>query len=177
MDLDDDLPVPPLSERMRSWAVTVVLTVVLFFGASQALSWLRAPDLPEQAPAFSLRDVDGAMVSLEQYSGQTVVLNFWATWCAPCKVEAPWFASFSQDHPDVVVLGIAVDGAPPQLRAAGQRLGITYPILVADAATLNAYRPSAYPTTVVVGPDGKVEAVHVGLMTRPQLAWATGKWW
>lgn len=180
MDLDaldlDDTP-PSRWARLRTVLLNIVLTVGLFFGASTAMSWLRAPDLPEQAPAFTLLDLDGTPVSLEAFAGQTVVLNFWATWCGPCRLEAPWFASFADAHPDVAVLGIAVDGTPPQLRAAGKRLGITYPILVADRATLAAYQPSAYPTTVVVGPDGLVDTVHVGLMTRPQLAWAAGKWW
>lgn len=138
-----------------------------------ALGHLRAPDLPSEAPPFSLPDLDGSLVGLEDFAGQTVVLNFWATWCGPCRLEIPSFSKFATQNPNIPVLGIAIDGEVEQLRAARDNLGISYPILRADVKTLEAYGVSGVPTTVVVRGDGKVRGAHVGPLFRPQLWWMT----
>lgn len=138
----------------------------------QLVGWLRAPDLPEQAPDFALRGLDGEVVRLSELQGQTVVLNFWATWCGPCRAEIPSFTRFAASHPEVPVFGIATEGGEAELRSAKQRLGIGYPVLMADRATLDAYQISTLPTTVVVGPDGRVKSAHAGILTGPQLSLA-----
>src|SRR3954447_7712257 len=63
------------------------------------------------APAFSLQDTDGKAVTLAEYKGKVVLLNFWATWCGPCKIEIPWFAEFERKYKDrgFAVLGVAMD--------------------------------------------------------------------
>lgn len=136
---------------------------------------LRAPDLPEFAPDFALTTLDGQRVVLSELRGKVVVLNFWATWCAPCRVEIPAFSRFAEAHPDVVVLGIATDGSEAELRIAGPALGIRYPIARADAATVTAYGISTLPTTVVVDADGRVHTAHSGIMLDPQLALAVAR--
>jgi thiol-disulfide isomerase/thioredoxin len=153
---------------VRDWGVPLLLALAL----AHLVGRLRAPELPPEAPPFNLVNLDGGEVSLESLRGRTVVLNFWATWCGPCRAEIPGFRSFSEDHPDISVLGIAVDGSPEDLRAARKRLGITYPVLVADKPTLSAYQVETLPTTVIVGPDGQVKVAHVGIMTQPQLEMA-----
>ena len=172
---DDDTdaregPPPTLGRRAmrmaRDWGLTLLLGAGLFHGVGQ----LRAPDLPDAAPDFTLQTLDGGAVQLSSLQGQTVVLNFWATWCGPCRVEIPQFASFAEANPDIPVLGIATDGTPGELRAAAKKLGITYPVLIADAATVKAYGVDTLPTTVIVGPDGTIEAAHAGILTRPQLS-------
>jgi len=134
---------------------------------------LRAPDLPEQAPEFTLQDLDGIEVSLSDFRGQTVVVNFWATWCGPCRMEIPSFSSFAQSNPDVVVLGIAVDGSAAQLRRAKAQLGIEYQVLVADASVQHDYGVKSLPTTVIVDADGAIRSAYSGIMLLPQLSWAT----
>lgn len=151
------------------WGVTLLAIGALWLG----VGWLRAPDLPDQAPDFTLADLDGATVTLSSLRGQTVVLNFWATWCGPCRVEIPAFSAFAQEHPEVPVFGIAVDGSPAELRRAAAQLGIDYPVLVADGAVQAAYQIETLPTTVIVNPDGSVRTAHVGIMPGPQLRWAT----
>lgn len=151
------------------WTGALVLAMVLFV----VIGRLRAPDLPDQAPDFTLQSLDGRTFTLSELHGKTVVLDFWAPWCGPCRFEIPWFAEFAQAHPEVVVLGLAVDGTPAELGAAVKQLGITYPVLRADAATERAYGVTTLPTTVIVGPDGAVKSVHTGIMTKPELAWAT----
>lgn len=139
--------------------------------------YLRAPDLPEAAPDFELQDLDGNPVRLSDFEGQTVVLNFWATWCGPCRAEAPSFSAFAEAHPDVPVLGLVADGPPNKVRAVADDLGIRYRVISADPETLRAYGVSIFPTTVVVNPDGSVRWAHAGLMFRPHLAWTTGRLW
>lgn len=147
----------------------LLLVVVLQTGLGQ----LRAPSLPPEAPAFTLPDLEGETVALADFAGQTVVLNFWATWCGPCRLEIPSFSKFAQQNPEIPVLGIAIDGAPEQLRSAREDLGISYPILRADRRTLEAYGISGVPTTVVVDGTGQVRSAHVGPLFRPQLWWMT----
>lgn len=150
-------------------AIFLLLVVLL----QTAQGWLRAPDLPERAPAFTLPDLEGGTVRLSDFEGRTVVLNFWATWCGPCRVEIPSFSRFADRHDDTVVLGIAVDGEPEALRRAQDDLGITYPVLRADRQTLAAYDVSSLPTTVVVRGDGTVRSSYAGMLFGPQLWWMT----
>jgi len=144
----------------------LLLVVVLM----QVIGWLRAPDLPEQAPDFRLVTLEGEPVHLAELQGQVVVLNFWATWCGPCRVELPSFSRYAQAHPDVVVLGIATDGTQAELRAAQRSLGISYPVLRIDSATAAAYAVQTLPTTVVIDAQGRVSSAHSGIMLGPQLA-------
>jgi cytochrome c biogenesis protein CcmG/thiol:disulfide interchange protein DsbE len=168
--LDPDAPEVPLWRRVLvTWVGPLLAAVVLF----QLVGWVRAPTLPERAPDFTVRTPEGESLSLQQFRGRTVVLNFWATWCGPCRMEAPSFASFAQANPDITVLGLAQDRQPGKVRRAADELGMTYPVALADPATLAAYGITTFPTTVVVGPDGAVEAAHTGLLLRPQLWWMT----
>lgn len=171
--LEEEVPQNTWGRRILRWGRDLLAAAAVFLLASTVLGWLRAPDLPDEAPAFVLPDLQGQAVSLEEFRGQTVVLNFWATWCGPCRVEIPAFSRFARNNPDIPVLGIAVDGSVGQLRRAKADFGIDYPVLVGDQDTTAAYGAYTLPTTVVVGPDGHVESVHVGLMTPPQLWWAT----
>ena len=134
---------------------------------------MRTPNLPDQAPEWSLKNLQGEVVSLKDFRGKTVVLNFWATWCGPCKMEIPTFSEFAQENPDIPVLGIAVDGSPELLRRASKKLNIMYPVLIADEDVQSNYKVRNLPTTVIVDPTGKVKDVHVGVMFGPQLKWAT----
>jgi thiol-disulfide isomerase/thioredoxin len=171
----EDPPAPPaaVSRRLARMAAEVLFTGVALVVLWVGVGWLRAPSLPATAPDFALADLDGARVSLADLRGKTVVLNFWATWCGPCRMEVPGLTAFAHAHPDIPVLGIAVDGTPAKLRAAAKELGIDYPVLLADAATRKAYGVSTLPTTVVVGPDGAVRAAHAGIMLAPHLALLT----
>lgn len=170
---DEDLlesPRPPLWRRaLKEWVLPLVGFVVLF----QLVGWLRAPSLPEQAPAFALKTPEGETVTLAGFRGRKVVLNFWATWCGPCRLEAPSFDAFASANPDVVVLGLAQDRNPGLVRSTAEQLGMHYPVLLADADTLGAYGIDTFPTTVVVDEQGRVEHAHTGLLTRPQLWWMT----
>ena len=123
------------------------------------------------APSFALEDCHGKPVTLDQYAGKPLVLNFWATWCGPCQVEIPALSSYARENPDVAVVGVAVDSGPsehmPQLRT---QLDIDYEIYAADNAIISAYGVRGLPTTVVIGSDGAVSATHTGPITEAELA-------
>lgn len=166
-------PAEPMWKHvLRDWVLPIIGVIVLV----QIVGALRAPDLPDEAPDFTLQTLDGEWRALSEYRGQTVVLNFWATWCGPCRAEIPSLSSWAQNHPEMVVLGVVADGPPAKVKAAARSWGITYPVLMGDRATLDAYKVGSYPTTIVVGPDGEVSAGHVGIVTRPQLWWLTRSW-
>lgn len=158
-------------QRLKDWlaALAIGIAIALVFG-----SFDNKPDIPDQAPGFSLTDLQGNPLVLDQMRGKTVVLNFWASWCGPCRDEIPEFSRFAHEHPEVTILGLAVDsGELPDVRRSAQKLGIDYTVALADRDTVQQYDISAFPTTVVVGPDGDVAHVQVGAMSYEQLARAT----
>ena len=128
------------------------------------------------APGFTLVSTDGKRVSLSDFKGQPVLVNFWATWCGPCKLEMPWLEEFSTKYKaqGLVVLGMDEDedqGATEVAKAA-RRIGVSYPILMPDKAgkTPKAYGGIDYtPETFYVGRDGKVVAVSVGAPSKDRM--------
>ena len=156
-------------------ALAIAVVVYLLVGALRGHGGGSAPPATGSAPAFSIEDLDGAEVSLASLSGKTTVLNFWASWCGPCKAEIPEFVAFSRAHPDIPVIGIAVDsGSVSEVRQASQRFGITYPVAMADRAIVRAYKVDALPTTVVLSPTGDVLFAQVGGMSAAELEAAVG---
>ena len=163
----------PLARRIARGLGTLLLVVAVVVLVQTVQGFWRAPNLPTQAPGFELVALDGGRVALADLAGRTVVLNFWATWCGPCRMEMPSFARFAEEHTEIVVHGIAVDGDAATLERARAQLGIPYPILRADPETLAAYGVKSLPTTVVVGPGGEVRSSYSGMLFGPQLRWLT----
>ena len=124
------------------------------------------------APDFELPDVNGDMVRLSDFAGRPVILNFWATWCAPCRVEMPALqeaqAEFGDDGP--VVLTINQEESAERVTEFFDEVGLTLPALLdAEAEVGMAYSAIFLPTTVIVGPDGIVSAVHRGVISREEV--------
>jgi thiol-disulfide isomerase/thioredoxin len=119
------------------------------------------------APAFTLTDLNGKKVSLADYKGKPVMVNFWATWCAPCKLEMPWLEDLQQRYAaqGLVILGIASDEAPKNIVAAtATRLGVTYPILLTDSKIETPYGGVNYmPESFYVDRTGKVLIETAGI--------------
>ena len=97
----------------------------------------------KQAPSFTLTTLDGKKVSLSDYKGRPVLVNFWATWCGPCKIEMPWFEQFHKKYEGqgFEILGLAddVDAGKDAISKVVQKTGVTYPILLTDGKVQTAY--------------------------------------
>lgn len=121
-----------------------------------------------QAPTFSVEGLNGERVSLEDYRGRLVVLNFWASWCPPCREEAPLFAELDRtfDDSELVVLGIAVWDDASAARDFLRQYGLTYPnALDADGRIAIAYGVAGVPETFFIGPDGRLLGKYPGAVT------------
>ena len=153
---------------LKDWAVALGMGLVIFY----AIQWMQPkPDIPEQAPDFEVTTIDGDVIHLNALQGRPVVLNFWATWCGPCKTEAPAFSRFASENPDIPVIGLAVDsGSASRIRRTVRDRKITFPVAIADNALQRKYDISTLPTTVVLDKEGKVKKVHVGIMSERNLA-------
>ncbi len=169
---DDEPQMEPTRFRFGG----VLRSIGLTLGAIVALMWavgaLRAPTLPAAAPPLALVALDGSTVDLADLRGSPVIVNFWATWCGPCRVEMPLLTSFAGWRPDVRVLYVAVDGKPDALRAYAQEAGLPLAsVLRLDTASRKDWPVSTLPTTVAITADGQVRAAHSGIVTPPQLWW------
>jgi peroxiredoxin len=157
------------------WSV-VALTATLFCGlACSPASSSSAKGVKDQqdrkpAPNFSLKDSNGQTVQLSEYKGQVVLLNFWATWCAPCRIEIPWFKEFERDYKNrgFSVLGVSLDEEGWEVvKPYVEESAINYRILMGNDTVADQYGGvSALPTTFLIDPDGRIAAVHVGLVSK-----------
>jgi peroxiredoxin len=134
------------------------------------------PDLRgKRAPEFSLRSVDGKKVSLSDYKGKAVLINFWATWCAPCKIEMPYLVTLRNQYAPqgFEILGVNADEpGTPRTKVAkfGQEQGLSYPLLLGDDAMERKYGGIEFlPTSFFVGRDGKVIAETAGLVSKDEV--------
>jgi peroxiredoxin len=126
------------------------------------------------APAFSLTDLDGKKVTLAQFKGHPVVINFWATWCGPCQLEMPWFEAVGGKYKPqgLVILGLSQDEgtAKEKIAAAAKKLGVSYPILMPDESVAHAYGGVDYlPETFYVDAKGRVVDQTAGAATQAQI--------
>jgi thiol-disulfide isomerase/thioredoxin len=164
------------------WALVAVMAVVwLYYGGGMetlvsmlqpAPAAVTTADIGEPAPDLRLPMVGGAETDLGAFRGQVVVLNFWATWCEPCKAEMPVFERAQQQYRDkgLTVLGVNFQERDDQISAFLQEVGVTFPSLAdrTGEATRN-WRATALPTTFLVDRQGIIRDVRVGAYTDAML--------
>jgi len=155
--------------------LSAAVAVGLFVEGCGSPSPVKAASLkPEKerrsAPDFALKDADGKLVHLSDYRGKVVILDFWATWCGPCRIEIPWFEDLQRKNKDrgFEVLGVAMDDEGWEVvKPFMTELGVNYRVLIGDDLTAQMYGGvDALPTTFLIDKAGRVAAVHVGLASR-----------
>jgi cytochrome c biogenesis protein CcmG/thiol:disulfide interchange protein DsbE len=170
--------------RRRTVRLTALAALVLVAGlvallvtrpVAQGAQVVDSPLLHTEAPSFVARTAAGGRVDLASLRGRVVVLSFFASWCAPCREEAPDLAAFAWrehvEHQRTTVLGIVFND---QLSSAASFVAVygagRYPVVDdANGDIANAYAVTGPPDTVVIGPDGRIDAVLLGPATESQL--------
>jgi thiol-disulfide isomerase/thioredoxin len=130
------------------------------------------------APDFTLPDLAGGDVSLAALRGRPVVIDFWATWCAPCERQIPVLNAFHDKHGDrIPVLGIAVDvDGAASVSPFVERHGLRYRVLLGDEGLAQEYDAFGFPTLYVIRPDGTIHSAHVGVVSPEALEAAVSEW-
>ena len=118
------------------------------------------------APNWQLRDINGEPISLADFKGKVVILDFWATWCPPCRMEIPGSVTLQRKYQDrgLVIIGVSLDKQGPSVVKPFMReLGMNYPVVMGDEKIVSDYGGiEAIPTTFIIDRQGKVVTVHQG---------------
>ena len=162
--------------RPSSVFAIALLAACILAGCSSEPRSVRAasPVKPDKerkpAPEFALKDADGKTVHLEDYKGKVVLLDFFATWCGPCKIEIPWFMELERKNKDkgFSVLGVSMDDEGWEVvKPFLADLGVNYRVVIGNDATAQVYGGvDALPTTFLIDRNGRIAAVHVGLASK-----------
>jgi len=118
------------------------------------------------APDFSLPDLKGQKLDLSSYRGKVVLLDFWATWCAPCRDEIPHFVELQSKYADqdLQIIGVSMDDGPEPVREFCQQFKINYPVVMGNAKIGEAYGGVlGLPIAFVIGRDGRIYSKHIGV--------------
>jgi len=125
------------------------------------------------APDFSLESLDGKTTRLSDFRGKAVLLNFWATWCGPCKIEMPWFVDFQKQYGSqgLQIVGVAMDDASKEdIGKFARDMGVNYPILIGKEAVGDQYGGiPGLPETFLIARDGKIVDKIIGLRGKAEI--------
>lgn len=128
-----------------------------------------APKVGEPAPDFTLQDMDGKVVRLSDFRGQTLVLNFWATWCAPCRQEFPEFVATYERNKDkgLAIIGVNIKENVRSVRKFADDFGARFPVVIdADGSVASQYRIQGLPVTWFIDGEGIIQGQVIGLVTK-----------
>lgn len=158
---------------MAVFAVAAVSTTAMLFGqskSSQAAMGLSGIIKP--APSWELQDADGKTVHSSDFKGKVVILDFWATWCPPCKAEIPGFIALQNEYgkKGLAVVGISVDeSGAAVVKQFVQQSGMNYPVVLADEITPQTFGGiEAIPTTYIIDREGRIVTKHLGFTEKDE---------
>ncbi len=127
----------------------------------------------QAAPEFTLTALDGTEVTLTDFAGKVLFLNFWATWCPPCRQEIPGFLEMYDKYKDegMEILGVSLDRQGMDVvKAFAKKMKITYSLAMANNEIMQAYQPGQYiPATIIIDREGNIHEKHVGYMEKTQV--------
>ena len=179
---EPNVPVPPPVRGGRNPLALVVVAVVaaamLYFGFHMARR-AGGPEPPQLlgkstvAPDFTLETLDGKNMRLSDLRGKAVLLNFWATWCGPCKIETPWLVELQKQYGSqgLQVVGVAMDDSgKDDIEKFAKDMGVNYPVLLGKEAVGDAYGGvPALPESFFIGRNGKIVDRIIGLKGRGEI--------
>ncbi|MDD5496069.1 MAG: TlpA disulfide reductase family protein [Candidatus Omnitrophica bacterium] len=141
--------------------ILVLLLAVVLLGACARGNALEIGDT---APEFTLKDLEGKNVNLADFKGRVIILDFFATWCPPCKEEIPDFIALQKDYKNngFAMIGVALVGHR-EAKDFADKVGINYPVLIDDEKVSVSYGPiRSIPTTFIIGKDSKIAKIYIG---------------
>jgi thiol-disulfide isomerase/thioredoxin len=162
---------------IKTWvavaALAIVFAALLFFTrhnrASRAGTWKQGQAL--LAPDFTLPQLDGQALHLSAYRGKVVLLDFWATWCVPCREEIPHFIRLQDKYraEGLQIIGVSMDDGPEPVRSFSQEFHVNYPVVMGNAKIGELYGGIlGLPIAFLLDPDGRVYAKHIGAI-KPEI--------
>jgi thiol-disulfide isomerase/thioredoxin len=157
--------------------VAFVVALMLYFGYHKARRPGTGPvpylTQASAAPDFTLPSLDGKSIRLSDLRGKAVLLNFWATWCGPCKIEMPWFVELQNQYgaQGLQIVGVAMDDASKEdIAKFAKDMGVNYPILIGKESVGDEYGGvPALPESFFIGRDGKVVDKMIGLRGKTEI--------
>lgn len=148
----------------KKWLQVVILLGIVIVGGYVIIGGIVNKDsgvlkVGDQAPDFTLTNLDGQVVQLSDYRGQPIMLNFWGTFCEPCVTEMPLFQEYYERYYDegLVVLGVNLDEPPVTVRRFVNKLELSFPILLDKTVVSRQYGVRQYPTTFFINRDNVIE--------------------
>ncbi|HEY5176764.1 MAG TPA: redoxin domain-containing protein [Terriglobales bacterium] len=163
--------------RRATLIVVAIVLVICIYEVGRRGSGPAKPSSPPAAvhsvaPDFSLRDLNNQTLELANYRGKVVLLDFWATWCTPCRGEIPHFVEFQNNYREqgLQVIGISMDDDAKPVREFYQEFKMNYPVALGNEKVAEAYGGVlGLPITFLIGRDGQVAAKYVGEVEMPVL--------
>jgi thiol-disulfide isomerase/thioredoxin len=160
---------------MALFVAAIVAAGMIYFGMHMARRSGPTPGLTQSSPApdFTLESLDGKSVHLSDLRGKAVLLNFWATWCGPCKIETPWLVELQKQYGSqgLQVIGVAMDDSgKDDIAKFAKDMGVNYPVLLGKEAVGDAYGGvPALPESFFIGRDGKIVDKIIGLKGKGEI--------
>jgi peroxiredoxin len=143
----------------------------IFAGNAPAADPPRGITIGQKAPEFETVNLDGAEIALSDLEGKFVLLNFWATWCSPCRIEMPFLqAQHEQHRDDLAIVGVDFDEPPDLVAEFVEEYGLTFEIALDPGGFIQElYEIRGYPTSYFLDREGVIRSVHIGVMSQSQL--------
>lgn len=143
----------------------LALMMIVSFATAAVAPWEIEEIMGKESPNFTLKDLSGNEVSLSSYRGKVILINFWATWCKPCKDEMPSLNSLFNrfKNKGFVILGISIDRSKKPVQKFLDKIPVDFPILLdSDITVAKTYKVFAYPSTFLIDRDGVLSEKFIG---------------